>query len=204
MIRSDQTTHDDRELWQSWWDAAGADPVRAEIPALYEQLDQQIAEYEPKCFTSGRCCQFDAFGHRLYVTGLEVAWMLAQLAQSSTAAASSGDASQDAGRTLTVLGQSQGADLQPPADWADVLPDAPQDDGCPFQIEKKCTTHVVRPMGCRIFFCQQGTEAWQQDLYEQYLRRLRDMHEQQQLDYRYVEWRYALAEAAKHLPIKTG
>ena len=53
-----------------------------------------------------------------------------------------------------------------------------------------------RPLGCRVFFCQQGTEDWQHELYERFLARLKALHEQYDVAYRYLEWRAALAEAA--------
>jgi hypothetical protein len=46
-----------------------------------------------------------------------------------------------------------------------------------------------------VFFCQQGTEQWQQDLYEHAMTRLRSLHETHALPYRYMEWRAALREA---------
>ena len=49
------------------WTAALSDLV-----ALYEQLDTELPLWEFTCSASGRCCDFDAHGHRLYVTTLEV------------------------------------------------------------------------------------------------------------------------------------
>jgi hypothetical protein len=54
-------------------------------------------------------------------------------------------------------------------------------------------------MGCRIFFCQRGTEAWQHALYEEFLGGLRQLHERQSLPYQYMEWRMGLREAIAHL-----
>ena len=51
------------------WDSAFADLER-----LYAQLDRELPRYEFTCSASGRCCDFDAYGHRLYVSTLEAAW----------------------------------------------------------------------------------------------------------------------------------
>ncbi len=70
---------------------------------------------------------------------------------------------------------------------------------CPFQVDKLCTAHSVRPLGCRVFFCQEGTQAWQQDVYESFQNDLRALHERHSLTYAYLEWRGALATAYAQL-----
>ena len=68
-----------------------------------------------------------------------------------------------------------------------------------FQAGGLCTVHAIRPMGCRVFFCQQGTEDWQRDLYEKYLNDLRALHDAHGVPYRYLEWRSALQWAAESM-----
>lgn len=51
------------------WEAAFKDLQR-----LYDELDRELPAWEFTCSASGNCCDFDAFGHRLYVTTLEYAW----------------------------------------------------------------------------------------------------------------------------------
>jgi Fe-S-cluster containining protein len=50
--------------------------VHTAIRALYQSLQSQIDIRRPLCQTSGRCCRFDEFGHRLYVTTAEMATFL--------------------------------------------------------------------------------------------------------------------------------
>ena len=50
-------------------------------------------------------------------------------------------------------------------------------------------------MGCRVFFCERGTQQWQNELYEAFLARLRALHDDLDLPYRYMEWRGGLEEA---------
>jgi Fe-S-cluster containining protein len=140
-----------------WFSAARGGGIDAALRGMYADLDAAVAARGPTCWVSGRCCKFEAYGHRLYVTALEIAWFLGQ--------------------------------VQPPPDveshWT----------ACPYQINGLCTAHAARPLGCRVFFCQRGTQEWQHALYEDFQRRLRDLHDANDLPYRYLEWRAGLREA---------
>jgi len=48
---------------------------------LYAQLDRELPRYEFTCSASGNCCDFDAFGHRLYVTTLEAEYFFRNSAE---------------------------------------------------------------------------------------------------------------------------
>jgi Fe-S-cluster containining protein len=54
---------------ESTWAAALADLGR-----LYDELAAELPRYRFTCAASGDCCDFDAFGHRLYATTLEAEW----------------------------------------------------------------------------------------------------------------------------------
>lgn len=49
------------------------DVVRA-MQQFYADLDARIAAHQPTCSKCGRCCQFGAFGHRLFATSLEFSY----------------------------------------------------------------------------------------------------------------------------------
>jgi Fe-S-cluster containining protein len=51
------------------WAAALSD-----LEALYADLDRELPKYRFTCVASGACCDFDAYGHRLYATTLEAEW----------------------------------------------------------------------------------------------------------------------------------
>ncbi len=51
---------------EATWTAALAD-----LEALYAELDAELPKYKFVCVASGDCCDFDAFGHRLYASTLE-------------------------------------------------------------------------------------------------------------------------------------
>jgi len=148
--------------WPTWFTAVVDPSTDRAIRDLYAALDDAVAARGPTCWISGKCCNFQGYGHRLYVTGLEIAWFLEQQRQS-------------------------GAPLTHPDD-------AETHGACPYQINKLCTTHSTRPTGCRVFFCQHGTEDWQQQLYEHYLNELRALHERIDVPYRYMDWLAGLDE----------
>ena len=59
--------------------AASARPdVEAAIQALYADVQSAIDARRPACAVSGRCCRFEEYGHRLYVTTLELAAFVRQ------------------------------------------------------------------------------------------------------------------------------
>ena len=48
----------------------------AELEALYAALDAELPRYKFLCQASGDCCDFDAFGHRLYASTIEAEYFL--------------------------------------------------------------------------------------------------------------------------------
>lgn len=139
--------------------AAGRPEVRQAVHRIYAEVQGQVDARRPLCVMSGRCCRFEEFGHRLYVTSLELAAFFADL-QAMTPPPSS----------QTAAG------------------------GCPFQVNTLCSVHLIRPFGCRMFFCDATSTEWQNQFYEQFHDRLKSLHAELGIPYRYVEWRQALAE----------
>jgi Fe-S-cluster containining protein len=45
------------------------------LEAVYRQADQRLAELSAVCRGCGRCCDFEAAGHQLWATRLEIAYM---------------------------------------------------------------------------------------------------------------------------------
>src|SRR5262249_20557183 len=41
--------------------------------------------------------------------------------------------------------------------------------GCPYQVASLCSVHAVKPLACRVYFCDQTAQQWQQDLLERLL-----------------------------------
>jgi Fe-S-cluster containining protein len=136
--------------------AATRPDVNSAVENVYRALQDAIDLRRPICTSSGRCCRFEEFGHRLFVTTLEMAAFVSQ-----------------ANRPLN------------PGAWDKT--------GCPFQLNRLCDVHEIRPFGCRIFFCDETSTQWQAEQYERFHREIKRLHEELGVPYFYVEWRQALA-----------
>ncbi len=57
----------------------GLDPAgfRAELMALYGDLDSEVRRLGPACDLSGLCCRFEAYGHTLFLSAPEAALLVA-------------------------------------------------------------------------------------------------------------------------------
>jgi Fe-S-cluster containining protein len=152
--------------------AAGRAEVRDAIAEVYRDLEQQIHLRKPRCDASGRCCRFEEFGHRLFVTTIELATFWYNVETGSVGARlvspESGTREQHARRVSFLQG------------------------ACPFQQLRLCSVHEIRPFGCRIFFCDPASNQWQKEQYEQFHGRLKRLHDELDVPYFYVEWREAL------------
>lgn len=153
-----------REAVQS---AAGRADVRDAVARIYRDLQQEIDARKPICNASGRCCRFEEFGHRLYVTTIELAAFVHELP---------GRAGPSPGRTEPAR----------PGDG----PALPKN--CPYQLDGLCSVHAIRPFGCRVFFCDATSTGWQNERYESLHARLKRLHEELSVPYFYLEWREAL------------
>lgn len=64
--------------------------------------------------------------------------------------------------------------------------------GCPFQLDILCSVHTIRPVGCRVYFCDPSAQTWMEDLAERAHGWVRAIHETHEIEYRYGEWRSML------------
>ncbi len=161
----------DPELWQLWQLAARRPEVVQRLQKSLDEIDRRVNESGFACQQSGRCCKFESFGHRLYMTGLEIAWFRSLAGDPPTSA-------QQEAISLPVIDAKR--------------------DGCPYQIDGMCGVHQSRPFACRVFFCQEGSDDWQSERYEDFQNEMKNLHEDLGLPYRYMEWRHGLAEARTH------
>jgi len=149
-------------LKEAAFKAAGRADAREAVGRIYHELQTRIDARKPLCVASGKCCKFEEFGHRLFITTLELAKFLYDWET---------------------------------GDWPDGAMEALRrwdGGGCPFQIEKLCGVHLVRPFGCRIFFCDSTATEWQQERYEEFHSEISGLHESLNVPYFYVEWREGL------------
>lgn len=160
--------HEDGAI-QSWRRGAADPVIIAELEAIYAEVASEIAARGPACWASGRCCNFAKTGHLLYVTGLEAMYTLSHAARASQASLPL--------RTLSL----------PQVDAARSRGD------CPFLMDNACGVHAIKPLGCRVYFCDRSAQAWQQELSERGLERIKRLHDAHAIAYRYGEWRAMLA-----------
>ncbi|MFZ4574463.1 MAG: hypothetical protein ACOYN0_08705 [Phycisphaerales bacterium] len=64
---------------------------------------------------------------------------------------------------------------------------------CPYLAANLCGVHTVKPLGCRVYFCDESAQRWQEELSERGLSMIRRLHDEHGIDYRYGEWRAMLA-----------
>lgn len=140
--------------------------VRLRVEQIYSDLAAEIEERKPLCVLSGRCCHFEDFGHRLYVTTAELATFLHGFEHHNQ--------SPQLTESIRI--------------W--------NGQGCPFQVNKMCGVHSIRPFGCRIYFCDETSTQWQQEAYETFHARLKKLHDELAVSYFYTEWRMALQSLA--------
>jgi Fe-S-cluster containining protein len=143
------------------------------VAAILAEADADIAARRPVCLASGRCCRFEEYGHRLYVTAAEVVFFESRVENTK-------QETQDT-KQVGVVSLPQFFSVESPR-------------GCPFQVEGLCTAREARPLGCRLYFCDENAQSWQSEVYEKYHAKLRAVHERFGLPYRYLEWRAALRE----------
>ncbi len=148
---------------RGWLAAAARPEVAAELQGVYAMISDQIEARGPACWASGRCCNFSANGHLLYTTGLEAAATMVGLARVGVAAPTAAEVDAAVSRG-----------------------------DCPFLKVNTCSVHTIKPMGCRVYFCDRGATDWQEALTERSMREIRLIHERHHVEYRYTEWRALL------------
>ena len=157
------------ELQQAVRHAAARSEVAAAVEEVYRSVQSAVDLRRPVCVISGRCCRFEEYGHRLFVTTLELAAFVRRAITAPGAA-----------RLATLFDSWSGA-------------------GCPFQVAKLCGVHAIRPFGCRMFFCDASAGQWQQEQYELFHRDITRLHAELDVPYFYVEWRQGLNEVRELL-----
>jgi Fe-S-cluster containining protein len=149
--------------------AADRPDVCAAVKSVYEDVQREVDERRPICVMSGRCCHFEEYGHRLFVTTMEMAYFVNELRGRENHPA-----------------MATGRSLQLAAGWDGT--------GCPFQLNKLCSAHAMRPFGCRMFFCDETSTQWQNERYERFHGEMKRLHDRLAVPYAYMEWRTALQE----------
>jgi Fe-S-cluster containining protein len=158
----------------------------AALGAIYKEADRRIASGGSACLGGGACCKFDLAGHRLYVTAGELA--LLALEPPPEGIMTNGAAPPPGESIPPSASLRDAAEQGSPSEVASRIPMR-----CPYQRRDRCLARGRRPLGCRVYFCRAGAGALS-DLYEEFHRRLRELHERHAVPYRYVELTAGLRE----------
>lgn len=97
------------------------------VAEIYDWLDSQIHKNSALagfCDVCGKCCNFEGFDHRLFVTTPEMIYFAAKVGDEN---------------------------VNPPHVWR-IKPMTTN--RCPYQTNNKCTVYKFRFAGCRIFCCK--------------------------------------------------
>lgn len=146
----------------AWFAALDRPDIEREIEEIHVEIAEAVRSFGPLCLASGQCCRFEAHGHRLYASGLEVA------------------------RCLSIC-RSEGRGITP----GDVAR-AVEQGGCPWQVDRLCTARDGRPTGCRVYFCDPRASEVVPELAERAHARIKALHERHGIPYAYGEWRTML------------
>jgi len=171
--------------------AARRPEVVAGLEAVFAHAAAAIEARGPACWASGRCCNFESAGHRLYTTGLEAAYTVVRL---------------DARRSAAHSAMAHQSTLPSPFGWpggALTLPqigEARDRGGCPFQQSNLCGVHEIKPVACRVYFCDRSAQTWQHDLSEHLHEQVRLLQASHGIEYLYAEWRTLLEMLAGESP----
>ncbi len=155
---------------------------RSAMADLYGRVDADVAGRQGVCMASGRCCRFEEYGHRLYVTHAELIYFYATYLRAGI-----DPSGQDHEADGAALLRTSGFPLPLYKD------DGEFSAGCPWQVQGMCTARNARPLGCRIYFCDAGSRGWQGPVYEYWHQQFTAMHARFGIDYGYVEWRHGLS-----------
>jgi Fe-S-cluster containining protein len=144
----------------------------AALAEVYADLEKELPRWRFTCSASGRCCDFDAYGHRLYVTTLEAEHFFRSYPGPSGAGPGAG---------LESEGRANDDPRQCPAYGADRL----------------CHAREGRMLGCRTYFCGPYPAGVPEELHERYLPRIKALHDRYGIPYRYMD---VVAWAAERRP----
>ncbi|MBP7052521.1 MAG: YkgJ family cysteine cluster protein [Phycisphaerae bacterium] len=186
-----------------------------EVANVYTWIESQQRR-EPhragSCNACGACCDFIAYEHRLYVTPPELIYLAVKLNVDRLGKRQIGPALRGKNilaRFFPLKRAIARRELRPFHSSTKSNPEIPlKNTGpiclfpshrllpmptgrCPYQQDNRCTIHEHRFAGCRIFTCR-GDSAFQSDLSEAALKRLKQLCEELRVPYRYQDLPTAL------------
>ncbi len=135
--------------------SAANNGLNKKVAEIYDWIETKISDgnKQGQCKACGKCCDFEAFDHRLFITPPELMYLRKNLGDEK------------------IRPMPRGK--------------------CPYNIEGKCTVYEYRFAACRIFYCS-GDVAFQSELSETALKKLKSLCIDLQIPYRYSDLPNAL------------
>ena len=152
------------------------------VSEIYNWIEaQQLANkgIAGSCAACGKCCDFEQYDHRLYVTTPEMLFFVDKLRDKNIT-----------GRFITVIPAEAGIQKAVCNQISSIKMPRGR---CPYQVNDKCTVYPYRFSGCRIFCCK-GDAGFQSELTESAIKKFKALCDELQIPYRYVELPAALKE----------
>ena len=118
----------------------------------------------------------------MYVTGLEAAYTIASLNDAAARGVMHDPSTRECGDVRSTPASPKVLSL-PQVNAARERGD------CPFLVDNLCSVQGVKPLGCRVYYCDPSAQQWQMDLSEECLSTIRAIHDRYGIEYRYGEWR---------------
>ncbi len=140
-----------------------------DVKQIYDWIDSQIKSLNTDCSACGKCCDFNAFGHKLFITSPELLYFF---------------------QNVKPLITSQQSRNREGAVKDEVLSN-PSSPSCPYLEDGKCAARNFRFAGCRIFFCKADSEKINK-LSEQAIEKFKTLCDEYNFPYRYIDLATAL------------
>lgn len=166
-----------------WLADADRPEIDSSLRSIHAEAESEVDARRPVCLAGGHCCRFGEYGHDLFVTGLETAWFLRRATRRANDPAPAMETVSPVLRLPIATTASN-----PVGRGAARVADLAGSRTCPWLEGRFCGARAARPLACRTFFCDPRQDAWSASLLERLHARIRSMHDEFGIVYRYGEW----------------
>ena len=152
------------------------------VSNIYNWLDEELSARSVAagaCGICGKCCDFESFGHRLFVTTPEMLFFANKIGSRNIT-----------GHFTTVIPAKAGIQESVCNETSSIKISGGR---CPYQVDGKCSVYEHRFASCRIFCCK-GNPDFQSELSEAAVKKFKALCDEFQIPYRYVDLPTALKD----------
>jgi len=159
-----------------------------QVSQIYDWLDSQIKSFNVDCSACGKCCDFESFGHKLFITSPELLYFRTNIKENQSPSDSAGSLGLAPAPVAGVQSRERKR-----AVTLEICKQVSQI--CPYLKNNKCTAREFRFAPCRIFFCKANSEKIN-ELSEQAIKKFKVLCDEFDFPYQYVELSTALNQPA--------